>query len=67
MCGPWKLYNRPNLFLAGWRKRRPEAGFSFVRFSFAYVSRIRQLLSRFFVLSFGYNCIYFASNGQVIG
>lgn len=27
-------------FLVGWLKRRPEPGFSFIRFSFAYVSTI---------------------------
>jgi len=28
----------PIHFLAGWHKSRPEPGFSFVRFGFAYVS-----------------------------
>ena len=32
--------------LAGWRKRRPELGFSFVRFSFAHVCSFHWLLFR---------------------
>jgi len=27
--------------MAGWHKRRPEPGFGFVRFSFAYVSSVQ--------------------------
>ena len=54
-------------FVSWWCKRRPEAGFSFVRFSFVYVCSFHQLLFRFLcchlvVVTFG-----FTSTSQVIG
>jgi len=42
-----------SIFLAGWRKRRPELGISFVRFRFAYMSSFHWLLFWLFVLSLG--------------
>ena len=37
-AGPGSCRTGLICFLVGWRKRRPEPGFSFIRFGFAYVS-----------------------------
>jgi len=34
LCSLWSCSIDPICFLAGWHKRRPESGFSFVRFNF---------------------------------
>ena len=45
-CRPTSCSIEPVCFLAGWHKGRPEPGFKFVRFSFAYLNSCHQLLLR---------------------